>query len=184
MEEKTDTSQKKIIRDENGRVKTESRNVQTNPCTKVETTLLKFPKHEPDPYSRKSEIEREHQKAMIKKRGEAPFRSMSHGHNLFNKHKIVYGTETKFPDKRSSTIKYNIFHHEANFRPSNPSRGTIERFPEYKPHGYPKQPAVKHVNTTDLGEKKEPFKPNRSTLTRPTPSVTLNKVNLRKSLGR
>lgn len=122
---------------------------------------------------------------MLGKRGEAPFRSMSHGHNLFNKHKIVYGTDAKLNEKRSSTIKYNIFNHETNFRPSNPSRGTIEKFPEYKPHGYPKPEPVKHNTSADIGgEKKDPFKPNRSSLSRPTPSITLNKVNLRRSLGR
>ena len=116
--------------------------------------LLKFPKHIPDPYSRKMELEREHQKKMLAKRGEAPFRSMSHGHNLFNKHKVIYGTDAKFPDKRGSTVKYNLFNHDNNFRPSNPSRGTLDRFPEYKPHGYPKQPPVKHSTSTDVSEKR------------------------------
>jgi hypothetical protein len=89
---------------------------------------------------------------MITKRGEAPFRSMSHGHNLFNKYKIVYGTEIKFHNKKNSGIKYHVFNHEAPFRPANFSRGTIAKFPEYKPQGALPKPVGK--KNSDTGAEK------------------------------
>ena len=66
---------------------------------------------------------------MIAKRGEAPFRSMSHGHRLFNKNIMVYGTDVKFPPKKNLTSKYNIVNHESVFRPANISRGPLNKFP-------------------------------------------------------
>jgi hypothetical protein len=72
---------------------------------------------------------------MITKRGETPSRSMNHGHSLFNKNKIVYGTEVKFYDKKNKTTRHHIYKQEVPFRPASLSRGTSDKFPEYKPQG-------------------------------------------------
>lgn len=51
--EQNPESNKKIIRDETGKVKTDARNFTTNPISKVETEFFKPLKHMPDPYDRK-----------------------------------------------------------------------------------------------------------------------------------
>lgn len=91
--------------------------------------MLRFPKYMEDPFDRKMQLEREYNKRMVGKRGEVAFRSMSHGNNMFNKNKMVYGTEVKFADKKKSETKYNVIHHETAFRPANISRGPLNKFP-------------------------------------------------------
>lgn len=87
----------------------------------------------------------------------------------------------KFPMKKMTATQYNVYHHEAVFRPANVSRGPLNRFPEFKPENPLPKPPPKKSSEPQL-EKQEVFKPNRYELTRPTPSITLNKVNLRRSL--
>lgn len=124
---------KKIVKDENGRVAIEMRNIQTNSCTNIESTLLKRPKYLSDPYSRKTDIEREFNQKMMQKRGEESFVAVSCGGKIFNKDSSIYGTNAKFPQKRNDNTKHNIFRHESAFKPANVSHGPFNKFTEYKP---------------------------------------------------
>jgi hypothetical protein len=71
---------------------------------------------------------------------------MSHGHKLFSKPKLVYGTEVKFPDKKNNIVNYHAYNHEAPFRPANLSRGTIDKFPEFMPQEPIPKPITKKVS--------------------------------------
>ena len=74
--------------------------------------------------------------------------------------------------------------HEREFRPSNPGKkgivyGCLEPFPEYK-EDPPKE--LKRKPKPEV--KKEAFKPNHGgNLTRPTPTISCNPMNIRKLMA-
>lgn len=73
--------------------------------------------------------------------------------------------------------------HEAPFKPSSPNKhglyGYLAPFPPYKEN----PPAEKKRETSKEGEKKDPFKRMNADLSRPTPSVSFNPINMRKYIS-
>ena len=79
--------------------------------------------------------------------------------------------------------KLNIMKHDEPFVPSNPSKkgynGTIGKFPEYLES--PKQEIKRNKEEEKL--KTEKFRPTYNGLSKPSPSISLNKLNLKKEAG-
>jgi len=181
---------KKTYRGPDGKVVIQPRNIVTNPSKEghgdstVGHLLSKGYKHLPDPYNRPKELEAKERQENKKKLQEAPFRSVSHGGQQFSTVKQTFGKDNKVlelakPRAQSPPSKL----HEAPFKPSNPSRQgynkTINKFPEYKPD--PIKIAVRKFD--DPASKKEPYKPNNTAFNeRPTPSISLNRVNLKNEM--
>jgi len=183
---------KKNYRGPDGKVIIPNKNILTNPPkyghgdSTIGHLLSKGYKHQPDPYNRPQELLAKEREEHKKKLQEAPFRSVSPGNNLFVTTKKTFGKDEKVlqpgqPKPRGALPKL----HENPFRPSNPSKvgynKTISKFPEYKPD--PIKIAVRKV--VDPASKKDPYKPNNTAdFIRPTPSISLNKANLKNEMAR
>lgn len=183
---------KKNYRGPDGKVVVQPRNIVTNPSKEghgdstVGHLLSKGYKHEADPYNRPKELQAKERLEHKKKLQEAPFRSVSHGNGQFSSFKETFGKDGKVldpakPRTQSPTGKI----HEQAFKPSNPPRQgynkTINKFPEYKPD--PIKIAVRKFD--DPAAKKDPYKPNNTAFNeRPTPSVSLNRTNLKNEMTR
>jgi len=144
-------------------------------------------KHLADPYDRRRELEAKEREEAKKKLQEQPFRSASHGGRNFALDKVAFGKDNKIiaPAKEKPQAETVKKMHEAPFKPSNPSKegynSTIAPFPEYKPD--PIKIAVRKFE--DPSKKKEAFRPNNTAFCdRPTPSVSLNRINLKNETAR
>jgi len=184
---------KKNYRGPDGKVMTAPRNITANPPKEghgnstVGHLLNKTSKHMADPYERKREMEAKERIENKKKLQEQPFRSVSHGGDNFATVKQTFGKDGKVlayappkPLKEASKT-----HHEQPFKPSNPSKQgynkTINKFPQYKED--PIRQAVRQFE--DPSKKREAFRPNNTAFNeRPTPSVSLNKLNLKNEMIR
>ncbi|KAL4501495.1 hypothetical protein ABPG72_021302 [Tetrahymena utriculariae] len=166
--------------DSEGKVITAPRNITTNPKN---GPIQKHAPYIPDPYERQRELRikemEEHKKKLAEKQA---FRTTHHGGGAFNSGRKLFGEEGIDIKKRPQTVtKYNIIKHEAPFKPSNPGKkglnGTISKFPEYKPD------PLKPLKRVDKPKDKDPFKPKHcGNLTRPTPTITCNAINIRKDI--
>jgi len=186
------TTTKKNYRGPDGKVVTQPRNIVTNAGKEghgdstVGHLLSKGYKHLPDPYERPRELQAKEREEHKKKLQEAPFRNASNGGNQFTTIKQTFGKDAKVlePAKpRALSPKGKL--HEQAFKPSNPARQgynkTINKFPEYKAD--PIKIAVRKFD--DPAAKKDPYKPNNTAfIERPTPSVSLNRVNLKNEMTR
>lgn len=145
-------------------------------------TINKFPKYEPDVYDigRHAEyVERKKWTDYWKEKGYGYFRSMNAGPYVLNKDKNVYGNRPPLgPTKKA--WKYKGVQHENNWRPNNPNKkgkmGTLDVFKRLIP-----DPSAIHkaVRKPEDPNKKDAFKPSRNYLTKPSPSVSLNRMNIR-----
>jgi len=183
---------KKNYRGPDGKVVIPNRNIMTNPPksghgdSTIGHLLSKGYAHKPDPYNRPQELLAKEREEHKKKLQENPFRTVSHGNNLFVNAKKTFGKDEQVlepgkPKQRRTLPKL----HENPFKPSNPpKRGfnkTISKFPEYKPD--PIKVAVRQI--ADPSKKTDPFKPNNTAdYERPTPSISLNKQNLKNEMVR
>jgi len=175
-----------------GKVVIQPRNIVTNPPKEghgdstIGHLLGETYPHKPDPYHRAKELAAKEREEHKKKLQEAPFRSVSHGGEAFISSKKTFGKDDKvlkLPQPKAQTPPGKL--HETAFKPSNPSKQgynkTINKFPEYKPD--PLRIAVRKID--DGKEKKEPYRPNNTAFCeRPTPSVSLNRSNLKKEMTR
>jgi len=182
----------KNYRGPDGKVVVPPRNIVTNPGksghgdSTVGHLLGKTYAHKPDPYNRAKELAAKEREEDKKKLQEQPFRSVSHGNENFTTSKKTFGKDDKVlkpAPLKASTPPGKL--HENEFKPSNPSKQgynkTINKFPEYKPD--PIKIAVRKID--DGKEKKEAYRPNNTAYCeRPTPSVSLNRSNLKKEMTR
>lgn len=182
---------KKNYRGADGRVAIQPRNIVTNPAkaghgdSTVGHLLNSGHKHMADPYNRQRELEIKEKEAAKKKLQEQPFRSVSHGGENFVNSKKTFGRDDKVlagSVQKPSTSPSKV--HEAPFRPSNPAKTgynkTINKFPEYK-----EDPIKFAVFKGNDPAKKESYKPNNTAfIERPTPSISLNKLNLKQDMIR
>jgi hypothetical protein len=183
---------KKTYRGPDGKVITHPKNITTNPPkyghgdTTVGHLLSKTLPHLAEPYNRPKELAAKELAEHKKKLQEAPFRTTSYGNNLFNSHKRTFGKDDKVLDPlKPRTLSPSKKLHEMEFKPSNPSKHgynkTIGKFPKYMDN--PIKAPVRKV--PDPSEKRDAFKPNdRAFEVRPTPSVSLNRQNLRNEMAR
>jgi len=183
---------KKNYRGPDGKVIVPPKNITTNPpkvghgASTVGHLFNKTYPHMAEPFNRQRELEVKEAEADRKKLQEQAFKCNSHGGSTFNKDKNVFGKDDKILPPASSKPKgAPLMKHEAPFKPSNPSKQgynkTIAKFPEYKPD--PIRMAVRKFE--DPSKKKESFKPNdMAYCERPTPSISLNKVNLKNEMSR
>jgi hypothetical protein len=183
---------KKNYRGPDGKVIVPPKNITTNPpkighgASTVGHLFNKTYPHMAEPYSRQRELEMKEHEAAKKKLQEQAFKVSSHGGENFNKDKNMFGKDEKVLQPGQPKPKAApLMKHEAPFKPSNPPKQgynkTIDKFPEYKPD--PIKQAVRKIE--DPSKKKESFKPNdMAYCERPTPSVSLNKINLKNEMSR
>lgn len=160
-----------------GSVRLEPRNFYTSPPKKGNNTpgvtIGKYPEHIPDPYERKEKLMRgKSQKGNGVIHDEA-FKGTDHGNGTFWKDIDVYGIDSKVlvsKPKRSSSQKGA--HHDLPFRPPNPTKGEIGKYPEYMPNPM-------HVPKRKAPAEQEPWRASTQQRTCPTPSVSSNVKNLR-----
>jgi len=155
-------------------VQTEARNIFTNPPRNLFTKSVEYIK---DEYGRKRELEYEAHQEHKKKLQEQPFKSASPGDKPFFSDKQTYFVDNKLasktPQPEKSTTK---FPHDQPFKPASPSKNALNKYPEYKSD--PIKIALRKVE--EPAQKKDPFKPtNTAEYVRPTPSISLNKQNLK-----
>ncbi|EGR34901.1 hypothetical protein IMG5_001300 [Ichthyophthirius multifiliis] len=192
--ENEDVYNKKNYRDADGKVLTQSKNITTNPSSKLQS---KHYPHLPDQYERQRQLRIQEMKKHQELLGEkAAFRSTVFGRRNFFNDKKTFGEEGLNLKKRPQTnIKFNIINHDAPFKPSNPNKrvfiyiikkificykgwnGTLSKFPEYKPNG------EKQAKRQFMIKEKDPFKPKYcGELTRPTPTISCHPLNIRKDI--
>jgi len=183
---------KKNFRGADGKVVIPPRNIITNPPksghgdSTIGHLMNKPYPHLADPYNRAQELLRKEKEEHKKKLQEAPFRTVSHGNNLFVNPKKTFGKDEKVlppPKIRPTTTPSKL--HEAEFKPSHPAKSgynkTLAKFPEYKPD--PIKIAVRKIENP--AEKREPFRLNAPiSEERPTPSISLNRQNLKNEMAR
>jgi len=171
------TSENDTLKEENNALKSELSSVQDDKESRIRALERELEKLRRDVSVAQSEN---------KKLQEQAFRSVSHGNEPFTNAKTAYGLDNKVlePAKpRAPSPPPKV--HEAPFKPSNPSKQgynkTINKFPEYKAD--PIKVAVRQIE--DPSSKKDPFKPNNTSfIQRPTPSISLNKANLKSEMSR
>jgi len=177
---KEDGDTKKSHRREDGKVAVSPRNIFTSPPKKLFGKSLD---HMKDEYDRKRELDYQAHQEHKKKLQEQPFRSVSPGNKPFFSDKQTFSITTnpvpttKPPKAEENPKKF----HDAPFKPASPSKNALNRFPEYKSD--PLKIAVRKVEAP--ADKKDPFKPtNTADYKRPTPSISLNKTNLKYEMSR
>lgn len=189
----TEHTHKKVnYRGTDGKVVIPPRNIMTNPPkfghgdSTVGHLMSKTLPHLPDPYNRPQELLAKERAEHKKKLQEAPFRTVSHGNNLFVNTKKTFGKDEKVlgPAKFKS-VSPRAKLHENPFRPSNPAKvgynKTLAKFPEYKPD--PIKVAVRKI--ANPADKKDVYKLNNPEIReRPTPSISLNRQNLKNEMAR
>jgi len=182
------STEKKNHRAPDGKVICAPKNITVNPMksghgdSTVGHLFSKPPKHEKDEYERKREMELKEKEEQKKKLQETAWRSADHGGRPFSNNKNTFGSAKPLPQQRPKTVATPPQISEYPFKPSNPSKKgynkTINKFPEYKPD------PIKQATRNREVSKKESFKPNNTaTLIRPTPSVSLNRANLKTELS-
>jgi len=182
------TTEKKNHRGPEGKVICAPKNITVNPMkaghgdSTVGHLFSKHPKHEKDEYSRQREMEYKHNQEQKKKLQETAWRSSDHGGRPFSSDKGTFGNAKPLPQVRPKTVAPPPKISEYPFKPANPAKKgynkTISKFPEYKPD------PIKIATRQRIIDKKESFKPNNTaTLIRPTPSISLNRSNLKTELS-
>jgi len=184
--------EKKNYRGPDGKVVSKPKNITTNPgkeghgMSTVGHLFSKTTPHLPDPYDQMRVVLAKEREEHKKKLQEAPFRSTSYGGNNFSTIKQQFGKDGQClqPGPLKEVVNKSKMH-EAPFRPANPSKKgynkTISKFPEYKED--PIRQAVRKIE--DPGNKKEAFRPNNTAFNvRPSPSISLNRANLRNEMTR
>jgi len=173
-------------------VQTQPKNITVNPpkeghgATTVGHLLNRIPEYKEDPYNRRRELEFKERQENKKKLQENPFLSTHHGNENFSSNKQAFGKDGKvLPPVAPKTSRMDKSLHEAPFKPSNPSKigynRTINKFPAYKED--PIHIAVRKFE--DPSNKRDAFRPNNTAYDeRPTPSVSLNKLNLKNEMIR
>lgn len=126
---------KKELRDKDGKVITQPRNVVNNP---LEKNLYKFRKHIADPFNRMDELKKKEREAHHSKIGEKlPFKTTIYGDKPFVKDKPTYGLDKEMKPVKVKAIDLHSLVHEVPFKPSNPPKsshqGFLNKFPQYKP---------------------------------------------------
>lgn len=120
-------------------------------------------------------------RVIVKEKGQ--FRTWDLGGKTFSTQSQTYSLPKNIPAKKIFDPKLNILKHEAPFIPSNPPKkgynSAINKFPKYIED--PPKPLVRTPQTDK--EKRENFKPSHNGLSRPTPSITLNRINIKKVAG-
>jgi len=187
-----DDIKKKNYRGADGKVVIPARNIMTNPPksghgdSTIGHLMSKTLPHLPDPYNRPQELLAKERAEHKKKLQEAPFRTVSHGNNLFINTKKTFGKDEKVlaPGKFKS-VSPRAKLHENPFRPSHPAKvgynKTLAKFPDYKPD--PIKVAVRKI--ANPADKKDAFKLNNPhDGSRPTPSISLNTQNLKNEMAR
>jgi hypothetical protein len=183
---------KKNYRGPDGKVISNPRNITSNPSkvghgdTTVGHLFAKTLPHLADPYDRMRLLKTKEREEHKKKLQEAPFRSVSHGGENFTNSKRQFGKDGQcLKPGPLKAIENKGKMHEAAFRPANPSKygynKTIGKFPEYKEDPI-RQAVRKHE---DASGKRDPFRPNDTGFNiRPSPSVSLNRGNLKNEMAR
>jgi hypothetical protein len=171
---------KKTHRGENGKVVTAPRNIFSSPSKKYFGKPFESMK---DEFDRKKQLEYEAHQEHKKKLQEQPFKSAFPGDRPFFSDKQTFFISKPVPSSSPRIEKKELKYHDAPFKPSNPSKegfnGGFNKFPEYKSD--PVHIAIRKVED----KKKDPFKPtNTAEYVRPTPSVSLNKINLKNEMIR
>jgi len=182
----------KNYKGENGKVVTKPKNITTNPgkaghgMQTVGHLFSKTTPHMADPYDQMRVVLAKEREEHKKKLQEAPFRSVSHGGSNFSTVKQQFGKDAQClkPGPLKEVVNKGKMH-DAPFRPANPSKQgynkTISKFPEYKED--PIRQAVRKVE--DPSMKKDAFRPNNTAFNvRPSPSISLNRANLRNEMTR
>ncbi|KAL4450247.1 hypothetical protein ABPG74_008953 [Tetrahymena malaccensis] len=170
----------KTVKDADGKVITQPKNITTSVTVKQ---LLKPYPHMVEPFDREREFrkrERDHHIQLLKDKPQ--FKTYSHGGYNFSPDKKAFGYDGTFPEKKVRDFSPNIFKHDNPFKPSNPTKsgldGFISKYPEYKPD------PIRQPVRQDHQKQKDSFKINSPTiLTRPTPSITIHPVNIRKEIA-
>lgn len=149
-------------------------------------TINPYPKYMPDNYDigRHQEYLKEQKWVnFYKESGKGTFNSMSAGPFTINEDKKIYGERPPLDKRNRDGIKYKGIAHTDPFIPNNPNKrgklGTIGPFERLIPdptaiHKAKRKPVVEN--------KIDPFKPSRGVLTRPTPSISLNFMNIRSAI--
>jgi len=182
------TTEKKNHRGLDGKVICGPKNITVNPpksghgSSNIGHLFSKHPQHMKDEYNRQREMEFKEKEEQKKKLQEASFKSTDHGGRPFTSDRNFYGTTRPLPEKRPKTVAPPPKISEYPFKPSNPSKQgynkTINKFPEYKPD------PMRIVTRVKEETKKETYKPNNTaTYIRPTPSISLNRTNLKNELS-
>ncbi|CAD8092994.1 unnamed protein product [Paramecium primaurelia] len=162
-----------------GRVWSAPRNITTNPANK---DLSKGYPHLKDEYDRFHQYQLKLQMEAKRKEKEVAFRTTIAGGENFNKDKQVFGFDGKAPpSSKEKPHDMHIMKHEQNFKPANPGKKGFEG--EFEQITYKPDP-VKPLKRKEWPKGKEQFKPNNlGTLTRPTPSITCFKQNIRRVMS-
>jgi hypothetical protein len=189
---KEQESKKKNYRGTDGKVVIPLRNIMTNPPksghgdSTIGHLLNKTYPHMADPFNRPQELLVKENAEHKKKLQEAPFRTVSHGNNLFVNPKKTFGKDEKVlgPGKLQPISPRSKLH-ENPFRPTHPAKvgynKTLGKFPAYKAD--PLRVAVRKI--ANPAEKKDAFKLNGPAIgERPTPSISLNRQNLKNEMAR
>lgn len=191
---KPDAPIKKIVckKDSDGRVTIGPPNMLHYPLrpghynSTIGHTINAFPKHSTEPYdvNRHNEYikQKKWQDFYRNERG-GNFRSMSAGPYTLNKDQAVFGNRPPL-GKTKKVWKYKGVKHDDNFVPSNPNKsgkieGTFDKFTRLIPN-----PAGIHKAKYRPVEPrtKDAFYPSRNFLTKPSPSISLNFMNIRSAI--
>jgi hypothetical protein len=177
--------------DATGKVITGPANITSKPGKKghyATTTghlFGKAPEFLKDEYDRPKELRYKENQEKKKKMQEQAFKVNDHGDKNFQPDKKLYGLDKELPPVKEEK-KVNVEEKGEKrdpFKPSNPPKkgynATINKFPEYK--GDPEKVILKKKEPE---EKKESFKNQVfSTYAKPSPSVTLNTINIRREIA-
>lgn len=194
-ENKADCPIKKIVcrKNQDGDVMTAPMNMLHHPLrgghynSTYGHTICTFPKYTHEPYdvSRHADAAKNKKwQEFYKSTSSGYFRGMSAGPDVLKNDRDTYGRRPPL-GKNKKTWKYvNALKHTDAMKPSNPNKsgkieGTFSKFERLIPN-----PAAIHkAKFREVGPStKEPFKPSRDRLSKPSPSITLNRMNLRSAI--
>lgn len=146
----------------------------------------KAPEFIKDEYDRPRELKYKEHMEQKKMMQEQAFKVNDHGNKNFQPDKKLYGLDKELPpvkEEKKKNVEDDKGEKRDPFKPSNPPKkgynATINKFPEYK--GDPEKIIMKKKEPE---EKKESFKNQVfSTFAKPSPSVTLNTINIRREIA-
>lgn len=185
---------KRKIKDAEGNVIIKKRNIQAEPVRKGKYnstyghTINKYPEYISDGDERdKGKKIRENSKKWnlyYNSKRNGHFKSMRYPKSVFQSDRNLYDYERKPVKKTVRVIKKGDDEgpKKEPFIPSNPGKsgrlGTLGKFIRLLPQPKKRKVRVKRGKEDD-GPPKQNFKPSRNYLSRPTPSITLHRSNLR-----
>jgi len=173
--------QKKSHRGPDGKVTVAPKNIFTNPSKKMFGKPYESMK---DEFDRRRELEFKEHEEHKKKLQEQPFKSSFPGDRPFFSDKQTFLNSKPLPASSPKIEKKEVKYHDAPFKPPSLTKtgfnDGFNKFPEYK-----SDPIHIAIRKVDDSKKKDPFKPtNTADFVRPTPSISLNKVNLKHEMIR